>query len=76
MTREITKAPAEVIDESIAPSVASIHSQKHAPVKEEQQNTIMSGEESFTDARDLCNSTSDYPELDDEKSLAQSEHEQ
>jgi len=36
ITKEITKAPAEVIDESVAPSVASIHSQKHAPVKEEE----------------------------------------
>lgn len=33
----------------------------------------MSGEDSFTDARDLCNSTSDYPEMGDERSLTQNE---
>ncbi len=76
MSKDITKTQTEVINERNTPSVASIHSQKYGTGKVEQQNPIMSGEDSFTDARDLCNSTSDYPELEDEKSLAQSDHEQ
>ena len=48
------------------PSVISVHSNHKASVIEENKVTIMSGEESFTDARDLCNSTSDYPEMDDD----------
>ena len=66
MPKEITSAPAENIDVRNTPSVISVHSNHKASVIEENKVTIMSGEESFTDARDLCNSTSDYPEMDDD----------
>ena len=62
--KEIIKGSADVISSGRNPSIASKNSLIREPANGEKQLKIMSPEDSFTDARDLCNSTSEYQDFD------------